>query len=183
MAKKQTSPETSSEEVVTGNEAEPMVEVVVEEANASVLEEPMSEIETLKQQLLRTAADFDNYRRRTRLEKEDLQKFANRKVLADLLPVTDNFERALQSFVQEEVASAEMKTGIEMVYRQMMSILQQHGVEEIEALGTAFDPNMHDAVMQEPANDGGAGVVSGVLQKGYTLHGKVLRPAMVKVTV
>jgi len=139
------------------------------------------EMDALKQQLLRTSADFDNFRRRTRQEKEDLQKFANRKLLGDLLPVVDNFERAIQSF--DATASDEIKTGVEMVYRQLASILQQNGAEEIAALGEPFDPNVHDAVMQEPADDGAAGVVSGVLQKGYILHGKVLRPAMVKVTV
>jgi molecular chaperone GrpE len=141
-----------------------------------------AEMESLRQQMLRVHADFDNFRKRSRQEKEDLQQFATKKLLLDLLPVTDNFERALSSL---EAASSvdEVKTGLDMVHRQLLQILQQYGVEVMNPVDKPFNPNLHDAVMQEAEDGKEAGVVSQVLQKGYMLHDKVLRPAMVKVTV
>lgn len=145
-------------------------------------DEQGAELEALRQQLLRVHADFDNFRKRTRQEKDDLQKFATKQLLADLLPIADNFERALQSL---DVADAgeQLRTGVEMVQRQLMQVLQRYGVEPIAAENQRFDPTLHEAVMQEPADGREAGIVAQVLQTGYTLHGKVLRPAMVKVTV
>lgn len=140
------------------------------------------ELEDAKTQLLRVHADFDNFRKRTKQEKEDLQLFATRRVFDDLLPVVDNFERALT--VSADSGAEELKTGVDMVYRQLQSVLEKHGVQSMDVVGQPFDPNIHNAVMQEPASEGGeAGVVSQELQKGYYLNGKVLRPAMVKVTV
>jgi molecular chaperone GrpE len=141
-----------------------------------------AEIENLRQQMLRVHADFDNFRKRTRQEKEELQKFATKKLLGDLLPVADNFERAIAS-LESATSVDEVKTGLDMVHRQLLQILQQNGVEVMEVLDKPFDPNLHDAVMQEEADGKEAGIVSQVLQKGYMLHEKVLRPAMVKVTV
>ncbi len=141
-----------------------------------------AELENLRQQLLRVHADFDNFRKRTRQEKEDLQKFATKKLLSELLPVVDNFERALSSLTGASSVD-EIKTGLEMVQRQMLQTLQQNGVEVMDTLNKPFDPNLHDAVMQEPADGKEAGIITEVMQKGYMLHGKVLRPAMVKVTV
>lgn len=132
--------------------------------------------------LARALADFDNYRRRTRQEHEDLQKFASRKVLEGLLPVVDNFERALSALTGQEVPG-EIQTGIEMVYRQLQNLLTQQGVAAMDAVGKPFDPQIHEAVMQESAEGQGPGIVVQELQKGYLLHDKVLRPAMVKVTV
>jgi molecular chaperone GrpE len=140
-----------------------------------------SEIDTLKQQLVRVHADFDNFRKRTRQEREELQQFATRRLLEDLLPTVDNFERALSSFNDD--AQAELKKGIEMVYRQLVNILEKYGVQAMDTTDAKFDPNLHEAVMQEPADGREVGVIVQELQKGYTLHGRVLRPAMVKVTV
>jgi molecular chaperone GrpE len=140
-----------------------------------------AEIDTLKQQLLRVHADFDNFRKRTRQEREELQQFATRRLLEDLLPTVDNFERALSSFTDD--AQADMKKGIEMVYRQLVGVLEKYGVEAMDTTDAKFDPNLHEAVMQEPADGREVGVIVQELQKGYTLHGRVLRPAMVKVTV
>ncbi|GGJ09352.1 hypothetical protein GCM10010885_18070 [Alicyclobacillus cellulosilyticus] len=142
-----------------------------------------AELASLRQQLLRVHADFDNFRKRTRQEKEDLQKFAAQKLLSDLLPVVDNFERALAAFTAEG-ASAELRAGVEMVHRQLLGILEKHGVRPMDVVGQPFDPSLHEAVMQEPAGEGVApGTVVLELQKGYWLHDKVLRPAMVKVSV
>ncbi|WP_249226502.1 nucleotide exchange factor GrpE [Alicyclobacillus mengziensis] len=140
------------------------------------------QLQDTEAKLLRTLADFDNFRRRTRQEHEDLQKFAARKVLEGLLPVVDNFERALAAFENKD-AGEDLKTGIEMVYRQLQSVLSAQGVCVMEAVGQPFDPQVHEAVMQESVDGQAAGVVLQELQKGYMLHDKVLRPAMVKVSV
>ncbi|WAH38536.1 nucleotide exchange factor GrpE [Alicyclobacillus dauci] len=139
-----------------------------------------AEIESLQQQLLRVRADFDNFRRRTRQEKEELSQFATRKLLADLLPIVDNFDRALAA---EDGADDQLRTGIEMVHRQLTQVLSQHGVEPMKAQGETFDPVRHEAVMQESVDGTEPNVVLQELQKGYMLHDKVLRPAMVKVSV
>jgi len=141
-----------------------------------------TELEVMRQQLLRSQADFDNFRKRTRQEKEDLQKFSNKKILQDLLAVADNFDRALEAFVDDS-GPAEIKAGIDMVYRQLLQVLTQYGVVVMEVVGKPFDPNLHAGVMQEPAGDEEAGLITRELQKGYLLHDKVLRPAMVAVTV
>lgn len=138
------------------------------------------EVDNLKSQLLRTHADFDNFRKRTRQEKEDLQLYATRKLLEDLLPIVDNFERALESIDSD---ASEVKTGIEMVHRQFLGALEKYGVRGMDVVGEAFNPNLHEAVMQEPADGKEVGVVTAQLQKGYMIHEKVLRPAMVRVTV
>jgi molecular chaperone GrpE len=139
-------------------------------------------IEELKGQLLRVHADFDNFRKRTRQEKEDLVKYAAKNVIVDLLAVVDNFDRALSALPDEE-AYRDVRTGVEMVHRQLLSVLEKHGVQPMDVVGKPFDPALHEAVMQEPADGKEAGIVVQELQKGYTIHGKVLRPAMVKVTV
>lgn len=152
-----------------------------EDADVHSTDERDAKIEELTQQLLRARADFDNFRRRTRQEKEELSQFATKKLLSDILPVVDNFDRALTAL--DQVDDVQLKTGIEMVYRQLEQILSQYGVTPMQTEGSAFDPSMHDAVMQEEADGQDAGVVLQELQKGYLLHGKVLRPAMVKVSV
>lgn len=140
-----------------------------------------AELEEMRQSLLRVHADFDNYRKRTRQEMDDLRKFAARALLAELLPVADNFDRALAAFVTGNVD--DIRAGVEMVRRQLAAVLEKHGVTPMECVGQAFDPTRHEAVMQEPADGREAGVVVEELQKGYMLHDKVLRPALVKVTV
>lgn len=152
-----------------------------ESTSASEPDPRDAQIEELTQQLLRTRADFDNFRRRTRQEREELVQFATKKLLADLLPVLDNFDRAIQAL--EGVDEPQMKQGIEMVHRQLLQVLHQYGVTEMEAVGALFDPSQHEAVMQEQVEGQEPGRVIEVLQKGYLLHGKVLRPAMVKVSV
>jgi len=144
------------------------------------------QIEELTGQLLRARADFDNFRRRSRQEKEELQQFATKKLLEELLPVVDNFERALAAFSNSADTAtddvAHLKTGLEMVHRQLLGVLEQEGVQPIDALGQPFNPNFHQAVMQEEVEGEEPGKVIAELQKGYILHSRVLRPAMVKVT-
>ena len=125
---------------------------------------------------LRLMADFQNYKKRAEKEKKDLYAYANENIMGDLLNVIDNFERAL-----EHDAGDGFKEGIEMIFKQLTDVLEKSGLAEIPALGEEFDPNVHSAVMTEETEDYESGKVSGVMQKGYTLNGKVIRPAMVKV--
>jgi len=131
---------------------------------------------------LRLMADFQNYKRRVEKEKKDLYSYANEKIMSDLLEVLDNFERALD---QDAAAAADggagFKEGMEMIFKQLNDVLKKEGLEEITALGEDFDPNLHNAVMTEETEEYESGKVSGVMQKGYTLKGKVIRPSMVKV--
>lgn len=142
-----------------------------------------AELDDVRTQLLRVHADFDNFRKRTRQEKEDLQKYATKKLLGDLLPIVDNFDRALASVTSDETQSNFVQ-GVEMVHRQLLGLLEQNQVRPMQCVGESFNPELHDAVMQEPAENGGAaGIVVAELQKGYFIADRVLRPAMVKVTV
>ncbi len=126
---------------------------------------------------VRLMADFQNYKRRVEKEKSEIYDYANEKILSELLTVLDNFERALA----QECADEAFGKGMEMIFKQFREVLEKSGLEEIEAQGKDFDPNFHHAVMNDSNEDYASGQVTGVLQKGYTLHGKVVRPAMVKV--
>jgi molecular chaperone GrpE len=166
--------ESMADSIAEGDATE--AQVVNETADPTV-----QELEETRQQVLRLSADFENFRRRTRQEKEDLQKFATKKLLVDLLPVVDNLERALTAVSGQQ--SDELLTGVDMVRRQLLGVLEQHGVTVMETVGQAFDPNLHEAVMQTPVEGQEAGLVAEEFQRGYWLAGRVLRPAMVKVTV
>ena len=144
------------------------------EENEEVKDEGKEEEGELR--YLRLMADFQNYKKRVEKEKRDLYSYANEKIMTDLLTVMDNFERAL-----EHDADENFKEGIEMIFKQLSDVLEKDGLAEIPALGEEFDPNVHSAVMTEETEDYESGKVSGVMQKGYTLNGKVIRPAMVKV--
>ena len=126
---------------------------------------------------LRLMAEFQNYKKRVAKEKQDLYSYANEKIVTELLAVVDNFERALQ----QEAGDEGFKEGMELIFKQLGDVLEKSGLKEIEALGEDFDPNLHNAVMTEESEEYESGKVSGVLQKGYTLNGKVIRASMVKV--
>lgn len=126
---------------------------------------------------LRLMADFQNYKKRVEKEKTDIYSYANEKLITEMLDIVDNFERALQ---QEEIGDG-FKEGMEMIFKQLSGVLEKSGLAEIAALGEDFDPNFHNAVMTEETEEYESGKVSGVMQKGYTLNGKVIRPSMVKV--
>lgn len=126
---------------------------------------------------LRLMADFQNYKKRVEKEKKDLYSYANEKIIIELLSVLDNFERALE----QETEGDGFKEGMEMIFKQLGDVLEKSGLAEIAALGEDFDPNFHNAVMTEETKEYESGKVSGVMQKGYTLNGKVIRPSMVKV--
>ena len=144
------------------------------EKEEEVKEEGKEDTEELR--YLRLMADFQNYKKRVEKEKRDLYSYANEKLMNELLAVVDNFERALDHDADEG-----FKEGIEMIFKQLQDVLEKSGLAEIPALGEEFDPNVHSAVMTEETEDYESGKVSGVMQKGYTLNGKVIRPSMVKV--
>ncbi|MDR1797736.1 MAG: nucleotide exchange factor GrpE [Clostridiales Family XIII bacterium] len=136
--------------------------------------------ESAEVRFLRLAADFQNYRTRTERERFERYTEGKKDFAADLLAVLDNFDRALVKEAAENT-DPQFFEGMEMILRQFQDVLAKNGVKEIPALGADFDPNMHHAVMMEASKAFGSGKVSEVLQKGYALGDKVLRPAMVKV--
>ncbi|MBB5354539.1 MULTISPECIES: nucleotide exchange factor GrpE [Anoxybacillus] len=129
---------------------------------------------------LRLHADFDNYRRRVRLDMEAAEKYRAQSLVSDLLPILDNFERALQVQVEDEKAKSLLQ-GMEMVYRALIEALKREGVEAIESVGKPFDPHVHQAVMQVDDQNYEPNTVVEEFQKGYKLKDRVIRPAMVKV--
>lgn len=167
-------------------ETEEMNETEETADDASSAEEPEAlkeELEKVKEELsekadlhLRLQAEFDNFRRRTLKEKEDLRKTANADLLSDLLPVLDNFERGLA-----HAENSPLLEGIVMVQKQLMEILNRAGLEKVGAPGENFDPNFHDAVMQEEKEGAEPDSIIEVLQPGYKYQDKLLRAAMVKV--
>ena len=142
------------------------------------LDKKTQELQESEDRLMRLRADFDNFRRRTRQEKEELSAVVSQGILADLLPLLDNFERAL---AVETAAEEAFKEGMSMVYNQFVASLQKNGLEPIQAVGEKFDPNFHQAVMRvEDAGQEDDTIIE-ELQKGYMAHGRVIRPSMVKV--
>ncbi len=136
------------------------------------------EKEELMNRLLRKQADFDNYRRISRAEKEEAREYALFEFTAKMLPVLDNMERALDSASKAKVPGSYLE-GLEMIYNQLLGLLEQEGVTVIKSAGLPFDPNYHHAVLR--VEEGEPGCVAEELQKGYLYKNRVLRPAMVKV--
>lgn len=147
-----------------------------EEAKAEEAGDKADAAEADNARYLRLLAEFQNYKKRTEKEKTDLYSYANEKIMTELLEVLDNFERAL-----EQEPGEGFKEGMELIFTQLTTCLTKAGLAEITALGEDFDPNVHNAVMAEETEEYESGKVSGVMQKGYTLNGKVIRPSMVKV--
>jgi len=155
------------------------------ETNESVSEETNSEedssaaeVESLNNRLLRLQADFLNYKARTEKEKMSTYNSAVSDLLLDLLPVVDNLERALEA---DSSASHTYKEGVQMVYNQLMGILDKKGLKEVEALHKPFDHNVHYGVAFEESDEYEDGTVIDVLQKGYTVNERCIRPAMVRI--
>lgn len=137
-------------------------------------------LETSENRYFRLQADWENFRRRTRIEMESSEKYRVQSLVTDLLPVLDNFERALTMPVEGEQAKTLMQ-GMEMVHRSLVDAFKKEGVELIEAVGKEFDPHLHHAVMQVEDASYGSNVVVEEFQKGYMLKDRVIRPSMVKV--
>lgn len=148
------------------------------------VEKARAEAREAQDRYLRTAAEMENMRRRHREEGAERLRYANFDVISKLLPVLDNFHRALDHAPEEagqDEHSQQWVSGLQLVVKQMEDILASVGVTSIDAVGEQFDPNLHQAVMSEPAPDADDGEVTEELQKGYLLHGRVLRPSLVKV--
>lgn len=131
--------------------------------------------------VLRTMAEFDNYRKRTAIQFEQMMQSANEKLLLEMLEIVDNFERALQHSDDNGNAEA-LRKGTELIYSQMQAILRKYRVEPLEALGKPFDPNLHDAMMQTPSEEYAEGVVAMEIGKGYRIGDRILRHAKVAVS-
>ena len=129
--------------------------------------------------LLRQAAEFDNYRKRTERERREMARYAAGDVLEALLPVVDDFERALQ--VEAGPDAAAYREGVELIYKQLQDLLAKRGVTPIEAVGKLFDPQVHQAITYEPSPGHAEGEVLEVVRRGYMHGDRLLRPAMVKV--
>ena len=137
------------------------------------------EKDELKDRLLRTAAEFDNFRKRVERDRRELIESAASDVLEEILPIVDNFERALQAPAPAEAES--FRRGIELIHKQMLDLLKKRGVTPIDAQGADFDPRFHQAVIQEISDEHREGEVMQELQRGYMLGERLLRPAVVKV--
>ena len=164
------------------SEDEEPAEIVEDEVSAEAspdVERLRAENRSLRERLVRTLADFDNYRKRTDREKKSLSRFAIFDVVKDFLQVADNLERATAASGKLK----DLKMGLGMVIRQQEDILRRYGVEKIESVGHPFDPTVHEAVSREESDEVDAPMVTSEHQGGYLLYDRLLRPAMVTVAV
>ncbi|RWZ60025.1 nucleotide exchange factor GrpE [Halobacillus fulvus] len=168
------------DEIVEENEEQQVETEVIEENDQNEVEQLRQEKEEVNNRLLRLQADYDNFRRRTQKEKEADRKYRSQSLVEELIPVLDNFNRALQVDVGSESVEKFIE-GMNMVHQQFQAALDKEGVEEIPAEGQEFDPNLHQAVMQVEDENYDSNVVVEELQKGYRLKDRVIRPSMVKV--
>ncbi|MGG3311462.1 nucleotide exchange factor GrpE [Paenibacillus sp. FSL W8-0187] len=171
----------SAEEAVNPEQEIPVTDSA-DDAGSAELEKLQAEVLEHQQRTLRVQADFDNFRRRTQKEKEDLGKYASSKLITELLPVIDNFERALQAS-EENPEFESFSKGVNMIFRQLESVLATEGLTAMKSVGEPFNPEYHQAIMQVESDEYEEGIVVEEVQKGYMLKDKVLRPAMVKVSM
>jgi molecular chaperone GrpE len=143
---------------------------------AAVVSEETAQI---RDRYVRLLADFENFRKRSEREKTEFYKYALAGLLKDLLPVLDNFDRALDHAAEGD----DFHKGVLLIYKQLFDVLQKHGLRTIEEVGVPFDPNIHEGVIREEDPSVPSHTVTAVLQKGYFLHDRLVRPAMVKVAV
>lgn len=173
--------ETAEEPEAEAEEPAAEAEEPAADAISSVKEKALRDkITALEDKVKRQMAEFDNFRKRTSKEKEQMFSMGERSVIEKMLPVVDNFERGLAAVPEAEKGSA-IASGMEMIYKQMMKQLEDLGVKPIEAVGKEFDPNFHNAVMQVESDELESGVVAQEFQKGYTYHDTVIRHSMVGV--
>lgn len=176
--------EQNAEHIHDGHDGNDESDPEEETANAESRSDPQDqesseEDEELNVKYMRLMADFQNFKRRSERERGEIYARANENIVTGLLEVADNFERALAHDSAGE--DENFRKGMEMIFNQLIDVLSKSGVEEIKAEGEDFDPNFHNAVMMEDTDKVDSGKVSEVLQKGYMLNGRVVRPSMVKV--
>lgn len=197
---KNISPEEMEEEILENEEINDTAEEeTVEEAEEAVAEEPETEkekgsffkkkekkdrkdekIEELTDRVRRQMAEFDNFRKRTEKEKTQMFETGAKSIVEKILPVVDNFERGLAAVTEEEKGTPFVE-GMEKIYKQMMTVLEEAGVKPIEAVGQEFDPNLHNAVMHVEDEEFGENIIAEEFQKGYMYRESVVRHSMVKV--
>ncbi|HYC88465.1 MAG TPA: nucleotide exchange factor GrpE [Thermoanaerobaculia bacterium] len=154
-------------------------EEAASDAPAPAAETPAEPQDDYKNRYIRAVADFDNFRKRSERERADFARYATSGVLREILPVLDNFDRALEHAEEGD----DFHKGVLMIYKQLFDVLQKHGLKVIDETGVHFDPNIHEGVIREEDPSVPSHTVTAVLQKGYFLHDRLLRPAMVKVAV
>ena len=151
--------------------------------NDARLEQLEKEHETLKSQYVRIAADFDNFRKRQTRDQDDLKVQLVSKALTAILPIVDNFERARQQLKPESDEAQTLHRSYQGLYKQLVEVLKQQGVSPMRVVTQQFDPNLHEAVLREPSQEFNEDIITEELQRGYHLEGKVLRHALVKVSM
>jgi molecular chaperone GrpE len=160
------------------------VKLALEQSEAQVAQ-LRSEKQALYEQLLRRQAEFDNFRKRLERDKLESQDRAKADILKQLLPTLDNFERALKHATvrDDEGNDGGLRTGVELIYKQLIDLVQKQGLEPIKAVGQPFDPHLHEAVTTTPSDEVTENTVLEELQRGYLYNGKLVRPATVRVSV
>ncbi len=151
--------------------------------NDARLEQLEKEHETLKNQYVRISADFDNFRKRQSRDQDDLKIQLVSKALTSILPIVDNFERARQQLKPESEEAQALHRSYQGLYKQLVEVLKQQGVAPMRVIGQQFDPKLHEAVLREPSEEFKEDFIVEELQRGYHLEGKVLRHALVKVSM
>lgn len=176
-AEEENAAETVADEA---NDAEPVAEneAASQENTAAKIEQLTAELKEKTDKVLRLQADFENFRRRTTKEKEELNAVVTQGILKDMLPLLDNFERAMATETQDIEA---FQKGVEMIFTQFQEVLKKNGLELIETAGKKFDPNFHQAVMRVQNDELEDDDIAMELQKGYQVKGRVIRPSMVQV--
>ena len=170
---------------VSGSDVEQSTEakaVAIDSAKADAeLAKLSADLDELRQTLLRRQADFDNYRKRIEKERTEDTKRATARVIEGLIPVIDGFEHALASHREAEYEN--YRKGFELIYKQLVDNVTRLGAERVDPLGKPFDPHLHQAMDRTETTEHEDGTILQVFQPGYTFHGRVLRPAMVRVAV
>jgi len=182
---------TKVEDTGKENKANNKNELNKEDAPKSVdpLKEMEEKVESLKKEaaenhdrLLRVAAEFENYKKRAAREMNDFRKFANENFAKAMLPVIDSLDLAIESSSNDKHVDSSMVEGVNMTLKEILKVFEQFGVKRFESIGNTFDPSLHQAVMQEETKAYPDNTVSKELQKGYMIHDRLLRPAMVVVS-
>ncbi len=147
------------------------------------IERIKAEAEAARDRLLRAAAEYENFKKRAEREKEEAMKFIAESIVLDIIPIIDNLDRAIKSAKSDERKNFDaLLQGIEMIQKQMLSVLEKYGVGIIESEGQPFDPRIHEAILQVPSEEHPENTVVQEFERGYTLHDKVIRPAKVIVS-
>lgn len=182
---KKTDIENLGTEADAAGTGEPLVPVDVSTITPGQLDELKGRAEKADdhwQRLLRTTADFDNFKKRAAREKQEAIRYANEGLLEKLVPVLDNFDAALSAAQTSAGNGAQsLQTGVAMIFQQLKKVLTESGLEEVDATGQTFDPNLHEAVSQQESEEVPEGAVLQQLRKGYKLRDRLLRPATVVV--